>query len=298
MSVDLFISYISKEKRFSKHTVQAYSTDLHLFSTYVVKEFEIDNLGEVNQEIIRSWVVDMIDKGINPNTVNRKISTLKSYFNFLLKSGELKENPARHITSVKSPSRLPLFYKEDQLSEYLDNYNPELEFISLRNYTIVYLLYNTGIRRSELINLKDDSIDFSSSVIKVLGKRNKERLVPLSDKLKEIISIYIGSKRKEFGEGAPYLIVTDKGEKAYPNLIYRIINKELEALTGAVKSPHVLRHSFATHMLNNGADLNSIKELLGHANLNATQIYTHNTIEKLKKVYTDAHPRAKLNKGG
>ncbi len=294
MSIDLFISYISKEKRFSKHTINAYQTDLNLFSDYINKEFELHSLEIVIPEVIRTWVVSMIDDGMNPNTVNRKISTLKSYYNFLLKGGIIKDNPARQITSVKSASKLPSYFKEDQLLEYLDGYNSELSFERLRNFTVIYLLYNTGIRRSELIGLKDENVDFATGTIKVLGKRNKERLLPLSDKLKEIITIYTSAKKKQFGENTEYLIVTDKGKKAYPNLIYRIVNTELSVLAGAVKSPHVLRHTFATHMLSNGAELNSIKELLGHANLNATQIYTHNTIEKLKKVYSDAHPRAKI----
>ncbi len=294
MSIDLFISYISKEKRFSKHTINAYQTDLNLFSDYINKEFELHSLEIVIPEVIRTWVVSMIDDGMNPNTVNRKISTLKSYYNFLLKGGIIKDNPARQITSVKSASKLPSYFKEDQLLEYLDGYNSELSFERLRNFTVIYLLYNTGIRRSELMGLKDENVDFATGTIKVLGKRNKERLLPLSDKLKEIITIYTSAKKKQFGENTEYLIVTDKGKKAYPNLIYRIVNTELSVLAGAVKSPHVLRHTFATHMLSNGAELNSIKELLGHANLNATQIYTHNTIEKLKKVYSDAHPRAKI----
>lgn len=294
MSIDLFISYISKEKRFSKHTINAYQTDLNLFSDYINKEFELHSLEIVIPEVIRTWVVSMIDDGMNPNTVNRKISTLKSYYNFLLKGGIIKDNPARQITSVKSASKLPSYFKEDQLLEYLDGYNSELSFERLRNFTVIYLLYNTGIRRSELMGLKDENVDFATGTIKVLGKRNKERLLPLSDKLKEIITIYTSAKKKQFGGDTEYLIVTDKGKKAYPNLIYRIVNTELSVLAGAVKSPHVLRHTFATHMLSNGAELNSIKELLGHANLNATQIYTHNTIEKLKKVYSDAHPRAKI----
>ncbi len=294
MSIDLFISYISKEKRFSKHTINAYQTDLNLFSDYINKEFELHSLEIVIPEVIRTWVVSMIDDGMNPNTVNRKISTLKSYYNFLLKGGIIKDNPARQITSVKSASKLPSYFKEDQLLEYLDGYNSELNFERLRNFTVIYLLYTTGIRRSELIGLKDENVDFATGTIKVLGKRNKERLLPLSDKLKEIITIYTSAKKKQFGGDTEYLIVTDKGKKAYPNLIYRIVNTELSVLAGAVKSPHVLRHTFATHMLSNGAELNTIKELLGHANLNATQIYTHNTIEKLKKVYSDAHPRAKI----
>ena len=294
MPIDLFISYISKEKRYSPHTVTAYKKDLQLFYTYIYKVYNIQNIDEVNQEIIRSWVVSMIDDGITGSSVNRKISTLKSYFNYLIRITKRTDNPARKIVSVKTPAKLPVYFKEDQLNSLFDNVDNQNDFVSLRDMIVIELLYSTGIRRSELINLTDNSIDMSGNTLKVLGKRNKERIIPLSDKLITNIKQYIIEKEKLWGSKCVSLIVTDKGAKAYPNLIYRIINRKMSAFTGSIKSPHILRHSFATHMLNNGADLNSIKEILGHANLTATQIYTHNTIEKLKKVYSEAHPRAKI----
>ncbi|MBT3174980.1 MAG: tyrosine-type recombinase/integrase [Lentimicrobiaceae bacterium] len=296
MLANQFISYLSKEKRYSSHTVEAYQNDMTLFSEFIRREFELSDLSKVNQDVIRSWMVTMIDDGVLPTTVNRKISTLKSFYNYLIKVNIAAENPARLIRSVKKPHKLPLYYKENQIDEYLDKFSEDLEFSELRDILVIQLLYSTGIRRGELIGLKDSDIDLKARTLKVLGKRNKERLIPISSVLVSILNNYLSSKDKIFTSNSlsEYLIITDKGKKSYPKLIYRIVNKELAGLTGAVKSPHVLRHTFATHMLNNGADLNSIKELLGHANLNATQIYTHNTIEKLKKVYSDAHPRAKI----
>lgn len=298
MTIDSFIEYIAIEKRYSPNTLVAYRKDLELFTTYLVSEFEFDNPEKANQEMIRSWVVYMMDEGLASKSVNRKISTLNSYYNYLIKKSILSDNPARHISSVKSSQRLPVYFDQEQLNTFLDSNNKATDFSSLRNMLVIELLYSTGMRRSELITLKVNSIDFSNSTIKVLGKRNKQRIIPLSKKQIDSINNYIDHKEKQFGNLVDYLIVTVKGAKAYPRLIYRIINKELSSLTGQAKSPHVLRHSFATHMLNNGADLVAIKEILGHANLTATQIYTHNTIEKLKKVYRQTHPRAKLNKGG
>ena len=298
MAIDSFIEYIAIEKRYSPNTLTAYKKDLQLFSTYLINEFETSNPDKANQEMIRSWVVYMMDEGLTSKSVNRKISTLNSYYNYLIKKSIINENPARHISSVKSSQRLPVYFDQEQLNTLINSSSKVGDFSKLRNMLVIELLYSTGMRRSELITLKINSIDFSNNTIKVLGKRNKQRIIPLSEKQIESINNYIDNKEKCFGNLNDYLIVTDKGAKAYPRLIYRIINKELSSLTGPTKSPHVLRHSFATHMLNNGADLVAIKELLGHANLTATQIYTHNTIEKLKKVYRETHPRAKLNKGG
>ncbi len=292
MAIISFIDYIAKEKRYSPNTVKAYEKDLELFTSYLIDEFEIDNTEMANQEMIRSWVVYMIDEGLSGKSVNRKISTLNSYYNYLIKASVLNENPASHIVSVKTPQRLPVYFDEEQLNMLLDRPDDMHDFAKSRNLLIVDLLYSTGMRRSELISTTINSIDFANNTIKVLGKRNKQRIIPLSNKLINRIISYIDMKEERFGNMVDYLIVTDKGAKAYPKFIYRVINKELSILTGSVKSPHVLRHSFATHMLNNGADLNTIKEILGHANLTATQIYTHNTIEQLKKVYNKAHPRA------
>jgi len=298
MTIDSFIEYITIEKRYSLNTLKAYNRDLELFKTYLTKEFELDKPENANQEMIRSWVVYMMDEGLSGKSVNRKISTLSSYYNYLIKKSIVRENPARTVSYVKSSQRLPVYFDQEQLNSLLNKEIDVDDFPTMRNMFVIELLYSTGMRRSELLNLTINSIDFSNNSIKVLGKRNKQRIIPLSQKQIDSINKYIDHKEKRFGNLTDYLIVTDKGARAYPRLIYRIVNNELSSLTGQTKSPHVLRHSFATHMLNNGADLNHIKEILGHANLTATQIYTHNSIEKLKKVYSEAHPRAKLNKGG
>jgi integrase/recombinase XerC len=298
MSIERFISYISKEKRYSLHTIAAYENDLSLFNEFLSIEFDINNPEIAKQDQIRSWIVSMIDIGFSGNTVNRKISTLKSYYNYLLRENCIEENPTKQIVSVKTPQRLPVYLKKDQLLDYLELESRNDDFVAVRDKLIIEIMYSTGVRRSELINLTINSIDFSGRAIKVLGKRNKQRIIPLSDKLVDDIKRYIEVKNKYIECEIDNLIVTISGKKAYPKLIYRIVNKKLSYLNAAKKSPHILRHSFATHMLNNGAELNTIKEILGHANLTATQIYTHNSIEKLKKVYSEAHPRAKFNKGG
>ena len=298
MAIDNFINYITNEKRYSQHTLVAYENDLGSFKKYLIDTYEINNPEKANQEMIRSWMVQMIDDGLSGTSVNRKISTLNSYYNYLLSTQVISNNPAKNIASVKTPAPLPVYFDKEQLNTYLDSALDNANFGKIRNQLVIELLYSTGMRRSELLALKIKDIDMSNSTIKVLGKRNKQRIIPLSKKQINSITNYIKVMRKQFGNLNDYLIVTDKGLRAYSKLIYRIVNKELADIAGSVKSPHVLRHSFATHMLNNGADLNIIKEILGHANLTATQIYTHNSIEKLKKVYTEAHPRAKLNTGG
>lgn len=289
-----FISHISNEKRFSPHTVHAYKRDLDSFFDYLINIYDVDDPKKVDHDIIRSWMVSLIESGLQASSINRKVSTLNSYFNFLLRDGIIDKNPARHIMSLKTPSKLPAYFKEEELIGYLDGINEEMDFSILRNYLVIFILYTTGIRRNELINLKISDINFITSSLKVLGKRNKERIIPLSKKVLELTDIYIRKREDIFGTTNEYLILTDKGKQAYPKLIYRIVSNELSHITGAKKSPHVLRHTFATHMLNNGAGLNTIKEILGHANLNSTQIYTHNSVEKLKEVYKTAHPRAKI----
>jgi len=298
MTINSFINYIANEKRYSPNTLVAYEKDLFLFEKYLSEEFEISNLNNANQDMIRSWMVAMIDSGILASSVNRKVSSLNSYYNYLFKIQVISINPAKNISSVKTPSPLPVYFDKDQINTYLNKAVDINDFAKLRNVIVIDLLYSTGMRRSELIALKIADIDISDKSIKVHGKRNKQRIIPLSNKHISIIIRYIEIIKKKFGHTNDYLIVTDKGLKSYPKLIYRIVNSELASIAGSIKSPHVLRHSFATHMLNNGADLNIIKELLGHANLSATQIYTHNSIEQLKKVYIRAHPRAKLNTGG
>ncbi|HRS53704.1 MAG TPA: tyrosine-type recombinase/integrase [Bacteroidales bacterium] len=294
MLIDNFITYIKSEKRLSIHTVKAYHTDLLLFSNFLLKEYGFAEPELANFYQIRQWIVYLIENKISPRSVNRKISTLKAYFRFLLKEKLINENPLSKLITPKTYKKLPVFVDNDSINSLLDNDNLfSADFKGVRDRIVIEILYNTGIRLSELINLKNEDIDLEECTIKVLGKRNKERIIPFSKKLLEIIKLYI-HKRKEINIiDHTYFLLTNKGEKLYPKFVYRIVNKYLSIITKLdKKSPHVLRHTFATHMLNNGANLDAIKELLGHANLSATQIYTHITIEKLKNVYKQAHPRA------
>ena len=284
-----FITYLSSEKRFSEHTIKSYATDLKQFTSFLSSEFQIiDEINEISFQIIRTWIASLLEKGINPRSVNRKISTLKTYFKFLIREGELIENPMMKVVAPKSKKRLPIFIEEDQIASLLNEVQFEEGFVGQRNKLIIELFYVTGIRLSELINIKISDVDFNNQSIKVLGKRNKERIIPLSSNMVNDLNIFIKNNNKN-----KYLFTNLEGEKLYNKLVYRIVNKYIGKISSVnKKSPHILRHTFATHMLNNGADINAIKELLGHANLSATQVYTHNTIEKLKTVYKQAHPRA------
>ena len=297
MSIRHFLQYISFEKRYSKHTVKAYESDLLSFADYLAEEFEINNTQTASPPMIRSWIVHLKENGHSILSVNRKISTLKSYYRFLLKEEQVTINPMQKIPLLKKAEKLPEYIEEKQLFDYLHAEIDKNDFEQVRNRMIIDLLYATGLREAELISLKHNSVDFANKMLKVLGKRNKERIIPLSTKMVEDIRVYIILKEKTFDHknDTEWLIVTNKGKKAYPKLIYRTVRNELSGYTSSKKSPHVLRHTFATHMLNSGADLNSIKELLGHSNLSATQIYTHTTIEQLKKIYNKAHPRASTN---
>ncbi len=296
MNISNFIQYIHQEKGYSALTVKAYQNDLKSFDDFLSEQYDIENADEVTFDIVRSWVISLIDEGKTNVTINRKLSSLKSYFNYLQKIGEVKSNPVKNIRSMKTPERLPVFIRQEDMEQVLISLEEADDFSGYRDFIVIELLYVTGIRLSELINIKEEDINLNENLIKVTGKRNKERLVPFSLKEHNYIIRYINLKKEKFGESSPYFIITDKGKKAYEKFIYRLVNRSLSPFTGTKKSPHVLRHTFATHMLNNGADLNSIKELLGHANLAATQVYTHNTIEQLKSIYNHAHPRAHIKK--
>jgi len=284
-----FITYLTSEKRFSEHTIKSYTTDLKQFTAFLSSEFQIiDEIHEISFQIIRTWIASLLEKGVNPRSVNRKISTLKTYFKFLIREGELIENPMMKVVAPKSKKRLPVFIEEDQIASLLNEVQFEEGFVGQRNKLIIELFYVTGIRLSELINIKISDVDFNNQSIKVLGKRNKERIIPLSSNVINDLNLFIKSNKQN-----KYLFTNLEGDKLYNKLVYRLVNKYIGEISSVnKKSPHILRHTFATHMLNNGADINAIKELLGHANLSATQVYTHNTIEKLKTVYKQAHPRA------
>lgn len=295
MTIERYIQYIQYEKRYSKHTVIAYTKDLDQFFSFISEQYETTDIKNINYLIVRSWLVYLMENSISTRTINRKLSTLKSFFKFLIREGEISENPMRKIIPPKSSKRLPAFIEQEKINFLFDETDFGEGFKAIRDKTILELFYATGMRLSELVNLKETDLNFNYNTIKVLGKRNKERIIPFSNKLKVLLNKYLTEKNKKFNlkESDKFLFVTEKGKKIYNKLIYRIVNSYLSKITTLNKrSPHVLRHTFATHMLNNGADLNTIKELLGHSNLSATQIYTHNTIDKLKSIYKQAHPRA------
>ncbi|MGD1844084.1 MAG: tyrosine-type recombinase/integrase [Salibacteraceae bacterium] len=300
MHLDTFAQYLQHEKRFSPHTLTAYLKDLQQFWDFINEAYESPQLEEVNHGMIRSWIVQLMEAGRSPATVNRKITTLKIYYKFLLRQQAVTVNPMLKIQGPKKNKRLPVFVEQDNMKKLLDEIEFPDDFEGERDRLILELFYATGMRQTELIHLKLSDIDLQNASggkhtgqLKVLGKRNKERIIPFGENLAHKIVTYQNIRRQADLENAPWLFLTGKGKKLSPSLVYRIVNRYLSLVTTSAKrSPHILRHTFATHMLNNGADLNSIKELLGHANLSATQIYTHNTFEKLRAIYDNAHPRA------
>jgi len=289
-----FIQYIKFEKRFSPHTVMAYEGDLDQFFKYALETYETESPADINHSMVRSWIVSMMEKKITPKSITRKVTALKSFYKFLLRNGDITTNPMQKVQAPKISKRLPVYVEEQNMKILFSEVDFGEGFIGLRDRMLMELFYATGMRLSELVNLKEQDFDLNNCHVKVLGKRNKERLIPFADPLKAIVKQYLEQKRiQEFAEQSERFFVGHDGQPISPKKPYTIVNKYLkQATTISKKSPHVLRHTFATHMLNNGADLNSVKELLGHANLAATQVYTHNTIEKLKQVYKQAHPRA------
>jgi integrase/recombinase XerC len=289
-SRDSFIQYLQYEKRFSGHTVLAYSTDLTQFFDYLEITYKVKDLPEINHLLIRSWIVQMMEQKVSARSINRKITTLKTFYKFLLRQGLVTENPMLKIQSPKTSKRLPVFVEKGQMNTLLDHVEFGEDMEGLRNKLIIELLYATGMRLSELIGLRLQNIDLHARQLKVLGKRSKERIIPFGAELAGKIEEYLEVRPAGNEE---YLLVMASGKKMYEKLVYTIVKQYLSQVTTIdKKSPHVLRHTFATHMLNNGADLNAIKELLGHANLAATQVYTHNTVEKLKNIHKQAHPKA------
>lgn len=294
MLISSFLTYLQHEKRYSPHTLLAYETDLGQYEQYVQFNFEL-NLLTAKAPQVRSFMVSLMDDKISVNAINRKISSLRSFYKYLQREGILNVNPMLLIRAPKVPKRLPVFVEEHKLDQLLDSQSVfNDEFSSQRDKLVLELLFGTGIRLAELLLLKDTDINSYESTIKVLGKRNKERIVPLHSGLLKEVEAYIALKYvQNFNNKIPTLIVTNSGIAAYPKMIYRIVNHYLTLIsTQDKKSPHVLRHSFASSLLNRGADLNAIKELLGHAGLAATQVYTHNSVERLKSIYKQAHPKA------
>ena len=289
-----FEKYLRYERRYSDHTVRSYTNDLEQFSVYLTAQLGmIDEIG-LKHFHVRSWIVHLMQDNYTAKTVNRKISTLKSYFKYLKKSGHIKSNPTAKVIAPKIAKRLPVVVREERIEDLLDREIDQNDFESVRNQLVIDLLYTTGIRRSELINLKESDINYSLRHIKVLGKGNKERIIPISHKLIESIKLYLELKESEQLNESKFLITTSKGKKSYPKLIYNIVHAQLSTVSTVKKrSPHILRHSFATHLANQGAELNAIKEIMGHANLSATEIYMHNSIDRLRSVYQNAHPKSK-----
>lgn len=290
--VETFLKYLSFEKRYSKHTVQAYQKDLQQFSNFLLADYEISDPLLVKHPQIRGWVVSLMDDGISPKSVNRKIATLKSFYKFLLGREYIEINPTSQIKPLKTTKELPSFVKEEEITDLLDRVEFSDDFSGQRDRLLLELLYSTGIRLAELQGLKETDINFYENTIRVLGKRNKERIIPIGNSLIQVIRIYQNLKNQMGIEGDK-LLVTDAGDALYPMFIYRKVKMYLTAVTTlSKKSPHVMRHTFATHLLNKGADLNAVKDLLGHTSLAATQVYTHNSIEKLKAAFDQAHPKA------
>jgi integrase/recombinase XerC len=291
-----FIQYIKFEKRYSPHTVSAYQSDLDQFVSFLNHPDQIvTHPQEISHYQIRNWMVELMNQGLTARSINRKIATLRKYFKFLVMEGELTVNPASKINTPKIPKHLPVVVEDARLTQMLDNGEAFTDdFKGTRDKLIIEMLFGTGMRLAELLGIKDSDINTYEGTVKVLGKRNKERIIPLNQELRLLLLKYSELKKSEsFGNNSLTLIVTDKGANAYPKLIYLTVQKYLSNIsTQNKKSPHVLRHTFATSLLNAGADLNAIKELLGHANLSATQIYTHNSVERLKSIYKLAHPKA------
>ena len=288
-----FLHYLQFQKRYSQHTILSYQNDLANFFGFIETQYGLSSLTQIKTVFVRSWLAGLKEKKMESRSINRKISTLKSFFKYQLKEGALQVSPMATITSAKIKKRLPQFVAEKDI-DILFNHVAFTDDWNGKTDTLVFeLLYNTGMRKAELISLKEAHIDSSRSAIKVLGKGNKERILPVSSKLILSIQQYISNKQAIKDADKTYLLVNAKGRQLYPKYVYNVVNKYLATVTTIdKKSPHVLRHTFATHLMNNGADINAVKELLGHSSLAATQVYTHNTIEKLKDVYNKAHPKA------
>jgi integrase/recombinase XerC len=289
-----FLKYILIEKGYSPHTVRSYQNDLDQFFAFLEKTGSPGVPAEVSSHDIRAWIVSMLDNSISSSTVHRKISCLRIFFKYLRKENILQHDPMDKVVLPKRKKNLPVFVGESAMDNLLDKFDFGSDFQGLRNRTMIEMFYLTGIRRAELIGLKNNDVDLSAGTVKVTGKRNKQRIIPIVKSFIKQLEEYIRIRENQFpSSGGGWFFITNKGNKLYDKYVYNTVKCYLTMVTTIEKrSPHILRHTFATHMLNRGADLNSIKELLGHANLSATQIYTHNTFEKLKKVYKQAHPRA------
>lgn len=295
MFISEFLDYLLLEKKYSEHTVKAYKTDLSAFLMFYQNEYENTLLAEANYQQIRSWIVSLVDTGVSNRSINRKVSSLKTYYKFLLKIDQIESNPLAKHHALKSPKKLQIPFSVKEVEEVLGNFVDNEDFESVRDKLIVELFYATGIRRIELVGLKMTDIDLANMQIKVMGKRSKERYLPLLPSVSETLKQYLKIRSGVLlSDDESSLLLTKKGVKIYETLVYRVINGYFSKVSSKVKkSPHILRHSFATHLLNEGANLNAVKELLGHSSLAATQVYTHHSVAQLTKVYKQSHPRNK-----
>lgn len=292
--VESFLKYIQFQKRYSPKTVHSYQTDLHQFEHYLLVTFQEDKIESAAYGLIRSWIVSLVESKLDASSINRKIACLRSFYKFLMQQEIVDKNPMAKIRVLKTKKKLPHFVKEADMNTLLDHPDFGEDHEGLREKLILEFFYGTGMRLSELINLKESQINSKSKTIKVLGKRNKERVIPFSDNLVPLIEAYRKVRDRDVQmKDHGFLFVTENGDQLYPMLVYRSVKKHLKKFSSVEKrSPHVLRHSYATHLLNKGAEINAVKDLLGHSSLAATQVYTHNSMEKLKKVFDQAHPKA------
>lgn len=293
--IDSFVHYLQYEKRLSEHTVISYRHDLEQFFGYASRAFEVDTLEQIEPSVIRTWIITLLEEGLSTRSINRKLSALKSFFNYHIRVGNIKKSPMYQVSAPKMSKRLPEFVAQEDMEQLFSADLFSDDFNGWRDRAIIELFYSTGMRLSELINIKRQDIDLYDNTVKVLGKRNKERIIPVTPTARQALEKYVSflENKPESANKNSLIFVTNKGSKMYPKAIYNIVRKYLDMITTIDKrSPHVIRHTFATHLLNNGADINAIKEILGHSSLAATQIYTRNSIEKLKSIYKQAHPRA------
>ena len=293
MWIEKYINYLRYEKNYSSHTEISYFKDLSQFQEFVEDKVGCFDIKTVDADLIRTWISILMEKGFKAATVNRKLSSVKSFYKYLQKMGLVSVNPSVYIKGPRTDRKLPNFVRHTDMLEVLSYASYSENFEGVRNHFLIELLYVTGIRREEIISLKENDIDIHSCTLKVQGKGNKERLIPISERTKQHLLEYIIIRNNEIKNRTPYLFVRKNGKRMYPRMVYEIVNKHLSSVkTLSIKSPHVLRHSFATAMLNNGAEINAVRSLLGHASLSSTQIYTHVTFKELKKIYDNAHPRA------
>ncbi len=293
MSISHYIEYIKRERKYSIHTLTAYEKDLLTFQQFCEEQFEVSNIDQIPYSIIRSWVVSLVEAGKTNRTVNRKISVLRSYYNFLLRLETIKVSPLRKHVPLKQSKKVHIPFSEKEMEQLFEENHFEDSYKGILQKTIIEILYSTGIRRAELISLKMNDLSFDSKTIRVVGKRNKERIIPMINSLELSLKNYIeATKLNIMYEPKSFLLQTEKGKILPENFVYKTVNDYISLVSTKVKrSPHMLRHSFATHLLNKGANLNAVKDLLGHASLAATQVYTHTSIDKMKQVYAKAHPR-------